>query len=605
MSKSEVISKLLFLREQYKSNFDNQLNIGDNWSITVDSNNVLHIKHLTGGADVSISDTGSFTTNGSIGTTSGLMIGGDNITYIPEYTITETEQNVHSAFVLLTNTTIAPVITNNTMVQYFDAATCGNYLIHAANVPASNDMIYLTERTNGPGIKTTFNPIGNALGVKVNGVAINHTGTTFAALLALQYMIDGRPTWGTYLYIHTLGSKRLANVTNITIDATAQYTTTQFMFSDNEKYISIGLPGYNNGVGSILVYSVNVSGAWSLTTSVFPSSGGTHVGFGAMMFISDDGQYILGRHSFGGAPDAKSRVYIFEKSTTSAVWNQSATIEEPSGSIVDTLFGFRAAITSDGNTMFVSDEAWGTNQGRIVSYIRDTHTKIWTINQSIVAADGVAGDRFGKSIETRGKYTAIAAPKTSGNVIYIFANSNGRWLESHSVANPAAVSNNPFHMKLCQYEFLFTTQLGTSTHAYQTYQGTNTYADVAVHTNTIVPNNNNTYDFGTPALAWRDIYSVNAPTVVSEEAAKQNIQDCKLGINFIRELNPITFNWKGDIDYADHDGFIAQDVMALLPDGDIVAAGPTMGMRYNELIAPLTSAIRDLDTRISKLEISI
>jgi hypothetical protein len=600
--KSKVISDLLFLRKQYKTRFDDQISLGSNWSITTDSDNALRIKHTTGGADVKIDDLGSVSTTGSVGTRSGITIGGDDLTYISEYTVTEIGHTLRSEFAVVQNHVLTQPSTNNATIQYYDAAASGDYYVWTENVPATNDMIYVLQRGANVayGQLVTLNPVGSALSVKVNGLAMDHAGTSFATLLALQYNIGGVPTWGTYLRVYTLLNTQWVVTTEVVVDSAAQHVTTQFMFSNSGQYMCIGIPSYNGGVGGILVYSVDLAGMWSLVDTVFPSAGGTHVGFGSTAFISDDGQTILGRHSFGGAPDAKARVYVFKKLSTS--WMQNATIEEPTGNSVDTLFGTRAAVSSDGNTIFASDEAWNTNTGRVMIYTRDTHTGSWSMLQQLTAAGLVSGDRFGNSFESRGKYIAIAAPKPGANVIYMFARTNDLWSESDTLTNAAVAFNGPFHMKLCRYEILFTAQIGTGSPAIQMYQALNTFSDAPMHTHTILPNTNNAYDFGALTLAWRDIYIVNAATVTSSEMKKTDIQQCRLGVDFIRDLNPITFNWKYDTDLDDHDGFIAQDVQSSISDDSIVVAGAILGMRSNEIIAPLTTAIHNLDGRLSKLE---
>jgi len=75
---------------------------------------------------------------------------------------------------------------------------------------------------------------------------------------------------------------------------------------------------------------------------------------------------------------------------------------------------------------------------------------------------------------------------------------------------------------------------------------------------------------------------------------KKDIQDLNYGLNTVMQLRPVSYRWKngeGGINI----GLIAQEVQPIIPE--VVDVGEdeikTLGMKYNELIPVLISAIQE------------
>ncbi len=88
---------------------------------------------------------------------------------------------------------------------------------------------------------------------------------------------------------------------------------------------------------------------------------------------------------------------------------------------------------------------------------------------------------------------------------------------------------------------------------------------------------------------------------VSDRRWKVDVEPLALGLDFVRELRPVSYRLKGGNGRLDL-GFVAQDVEAVLGDGyNLVARGDDdeqlLSMRYTDLVAPMVKALQELDAR--------
>lgn len=94
----------------------------------------------------------------------------------------------------------------------------------------------------------------------------------------------------------------------------------------------------------------------------------------------------------------------------------------------------------------------------------------------------------------------------------------------------------------------------------------------------------------------------------SDERLKENIQDIAANqIDVVKQLRPVTFDWKA-AEKGTNTGFIAQEVMALLPN-DVQRSNPddensTLGINSMALVATLTGALQEAIAKIEALETS-
>lgn len=125
--------------------------------------------------------------------------------------------------------------------------------------------------------------------------------------------------------------------------------------------------------------------------------------------------------------------------------------------------------------------------------------------------------------------------------------------------------------------------------------------NIIIGYNAQVPNStgSNQVRLGNAAITYAGIQV--AWTVTSDRRWKENIKPSNLGLNFITQLNPVSYTRKNDEAQKTEYGLIAQDVEEVLKADGIENTGmlnvTDEGMyelRYNDLIAPIIKAIQEL-----------
>jgi len=146
----------------------------------------------------------------------------------------------------------------------------------------------------------------------------------------------------------------------------------------------------------------------------------------------------------------------------------------------------------------------------------------------------------------------------------------------------------------------------------------------------ITPTITNTYDLGTSASRWKNIYLQNSPIVTSDITLKKNIKDLGYGLTEIMKLNPISYQWKNDYigkTFIPENlrqtslGFSAQELQTVLPevvkthDWKITnEANPKtfesvqnekLGVMYTQIIPVTVKAIQEQQAQIEELKKSV
>lgn len=109
------------------------------------------------------------------------------------------------------------------------------------------------------------------------------------------------------------------------------------------------------------------------------------------------------------------------------------------------------------------------------------------------------------------------------------------------------------------------------------------------------------YYFGTNSSRAMTIFLLTAPNVSSDIRLKQDIRGSELGIDFIDALAPKQYRLiasPNDVHY----GFIAQDLLKLGFAGVTVDKKGMMGLRYEELIAPIVKGLQDVHKEVHLLD---
>ena len=96
-------------------------------------------------------------------------------------------------------------------------------------------------------------------------------------------------------------------------------------------------------------------------------------------------------------------------------------------------------------------------------------------------------------------------------------------------------------------------------------------------------------------------------TVTSDYILKRNVKPTEInGIETLKKLNVIDFQWKEDTDLHDggviHTGFVAQEIENVIPDAVYSPSGSTKLLHKEELVPTLVKALQEAVQRIEELE---
>jgi len=152
--------------------------------------------------------------------------------------------------------------------------------------------------------------------------------------------------------------------------------------------------------------------------------------------------------------------------------------------------------------------------------------------------------------------------------------------------------------------------------------GTNTSGVYFSNSNSTLPMKNNstsdnTQDLGAGSYRWDDVYATNGTIQTSDQQEKNTITDSDLGLDFVNRLSPKSYIFNGKT--RTHYGLIAQDVETVLSDISKTSAdfagfiktdiseeqdgsSYRYGLRYNEFIAPLIKAVKELKAENDSLK---
>lgn len=121
-----------------------------------------------------------------------------------------------------------------------------------------------------------------------------------------------------------------------------------------------------------------------------------------------------------------------------------------------------------------------------------------------------------------------------------------------------------------------------------------------------VANGGITFQFGGGCALYALANGTNTWVAVSDERLKENVADLALGLDFVNQLQPRSFNWKND--GAAAAGFIAQEVAEVVDEHDadylhlVDRSNEYMGLSATTLIPVLVNAIKELKAEVEDLK---
>ena len=133
----------------------------------------------------------------------------------------------------------------------------------------------------------------------------------------------------------------------------------------------------------------------------------------------------------------------------------------------------------------------------------------------------------------------------------------------------------------------------------------------------LYPQTTNIFDLGTSSYLWDDVYATNGTIQTSDARLKEHITPTTLGLDFVNDLNPVSYKWKEKKENKlnqTHYGIVAQEVMETLTKyginsvedfGGITHSGGEedyYGARYGEFVPILIKAVQELSAEVKDLK---
>jgi hypothetical protein len=137
-----------------------------------------------------------------------------------------------------------------------------------------------------------------------------------------------------------------------------------------------------------------------------------------------------------------------------------------------------------------------------------------------------------------------------------------------------------------------------------------------LYAGSVFPKTDNVDDLGSSTRRWDDIYTASGNIATSDIRLKEAIKPTALGLDFINDLNPVSYKWidkrNGDKPDQTHYGIIAQEVIetlkkhgidSIMDFGGIHGEEETYyGTRYQEFIPILMKAVQELSVEVKELK---
>jgi hypothetical protein len=134
---------------------------------------------------------------------------------------------------------------------------------------------------------------------------------------------------------------------------------------------------------------------------------------------------------------------------------------------------------------------------------------------------------------------------------------------------------------------------------------------------TVTPGGDNTIQLGSSTLRWTMVFATNGTINTSDAREKTNVENLKYGLNELRKLRPVSFDWISKPEEGRKLGLIAQELQTVLPevvrdwdwqydedgsDAPVKVPAERLGVFYSDIIPVLINGIQELDTRTAAMD---
>ncbi len=180
--------------------------------------------------------------------------------------------------------------------------------------------------------------------------------------------------------------------------------------------------------GSAYIYKRIASGKWVLAKKILASDGAANDWFGRSVAISGD-TVVVGAEGNDVKGNDSGSIYIFDRNEDgSDNWGEVTRIVASDGAALE---GFGRSVAISGDTVVVGaefDDDNGSSSGSAYIYEYEHGGAIgkWVLVKKILAFGGAANDNFGSSVAISGDTVVVGAQFNDSGSAYIFDRNEGR-----------------------------------------------------------------------------------------------------------------------------------------------------------------------------------
>jgi hypothetical protein len=142
------------------------------------------------------------------------------------------------------------------------------------------------------------------------------------------------------------------------------------------------------------------------------------------------------------------------------------------------------------------------------------------------------------------------------------------------------------------------------------------FTEFIMWTSYFAPNFDASTNLGRSSYRWNQLYAQNGTINTSDAREKKNIKDAAYGLKEVMAMRPVTYEWKDDDEHGTKVGFIAQDLLEIVPEVVVThervedretgvvtyEEAERMGVFYDDLIPVLAKAIQEQNVIIEEVK---
>ncbi len=218
----------------------------------------------------------------------------------------------------------------------------------------------------------------------------------------------------------------------------------------SDEGVLVGAPtddiGANADQGSAYVFKI-LGPNWQQEAAKSASDSTSNSGFGNSVGISGNIAVVGSNLNTVGTASSQGAAYIFVRN--GATWTQQQKLLASDG-IAGDRFGESVAISSATVVIGATGADPGGLSGRGAAYVFVYNGTLWTQQQKLVAADGLASDNFGYSAAINGETLVIGArldnvgANTNAGSAYVFVRSGTSWTQQAQLTASNGLANDNF-----------------------------------------------------------------------------------------------------------------------------------------------------------------